>query len=374
MAETTKAQITIGEHMYPVMDYAEYKRIIYQPGKVTRVIMNRPRYKNALSHPHLAEIEHAFGRASADPECRVIILSGEGDCFSAGDDAMGLTPESAPVMAAGEKTPAESIEQYGREGIVWRHYQDEHFWLLHGMHGRLRKIMKPTIAMVHGYCIFNAFSMAQTMDLIFSTEDALFIPAGAGAAVYEWGFRKALEIGYEHRFLTAREMMEFHMVSRIYPDYETLEKETLAYADRVANSPVRGLAGTKATIYQTMNRMGQAAAYNDAELQQLAHGGSAAAPIRDVPEADKHRERFEGRGMARTPVALRNLKLMLEAEGKPVPEVVEAAVARAAARDDRGTWERALSQDWRDKGQAERAKVQAKAYDDAMDKEKDKKA
>lgn len=366
------AEITIGEHRYEVMDYKEYKRIIYQPGRVARIIMNRPRYNNALSHPHLSEIEHAFNRAAADPECRVIVLSGAGRNFSAGDDAMGLTPESAPMMAAGEKTPEELMKQYGSEGVVWRYYQDEHFWLLHGMHGRLRLIMKPTIAMVHGYCIFNAFNLAQAMDLIFASEDALFLPVGT-PAIWDWGPRKCLELAYEHRFLTAREAHEHHLVSRIYPNYETLEKETLAFASRVANNPVRGLAGAKQQIYHLMDLMGFSTEYHDRVMSPLAYGGGPSQPIRDVPEEDKHRERFEGKGMARTPVALRNLKATLEGEGKEVPKNVLEAVARAAARDDRGAWEKAVKQEWREKGHVERGEAAAKAYDEAMKAEEEKK-
>ncbi|MFC2071806.1 enoyl-CoA hydratase-related protein [Chloroflexota bacterium] len=368
------AEFTIGEHRYQRMDYSKgYKRVIYEPGRVARIIMNRPKYKNALSHPHLQEIEDAFDCAAADPECRVIVLSGAGTCFSAGDDALGLSPEAAPMMAAGEETPEELVKRHEREGAVWRYYQDEHFHLLHGQHGRLRMIMKPTIAMVHGYCIFNAFNLATTLDLIFASEDALFLPVRSDAAMWDWGYRKALELAYEHRFLTARECFEYRLVSRVYPDFETLEKETLAYAERVANNPVRGLAGTKQVVYHLLDLQGFSTVFNNQTRVGLAHGGGASSPIRDVPEEDKHRERFEGKGMARTPVALRNLKAKLESEGQPVPENVEAAVARAAARDDRGTWDKALSQEWRDKAQAERAKTTAKAYDEAK-KPKEKKA
>lgn len=280
---------------------------------------------------------------------------------------MGLTPESAPVIASGEKTPAEMMQEYGSEGEAWRYYQDEHFSLLHGMHGRLRNVMKPTIAMVHGWCIFNAFSMAATMDLIFASEDALFMPVGGDSTFWAFGPRKALEILYEHRFLTARECQELGFVNRVYPNFETLEKETLAYAYRVADNPVAGHRGTKASIYHLMDLQGFSTAYNEHMLNSLAHGGGAAQPIRDVHPEDRHRERFEGRGMARTPKALANLKAKLESEGAEVPQIVLDAVARAAARDDRAAWDRALSQEWRDRGQAQRAVAQAQAYDERID-------
>ena len=149
-----------------------------------------------------------------------------------------------------------------------------------------------------------------------------------------------------------------------------MEKETLAYAERVASNPIRQVQGHKAQIFHLLDMMGFSTQFNDHTRMSLSQGGGAAQPIRDVPEEDKHRERFEGRGMARTPVALRNLKAKLDAEGKPVPANVEKAVARAAARDDRGAWERALSQDWRDKSQAQRAEAVKKAYDEAMTRQK----
>jgi enoyl-CoA hydratase/carnithine racemase len=77
----------------------EYKGIIYEPGRVTRIKLNRPRYLNAISHPTYAEIDDAFERFANDPEAKVAVLSGEGNCFCAGHDAMGLTPESAPMLA-----------------------------------------------------------------------------------------------------------------------------------------------------------------------------------------------------------------------------------------------------------------------------------
>ena len=71
----------------PVLDPKKYKRIIYDPGRVTRIILNRPEYLNTSSHAMLAEIEDAFDRASADPGCHVIVISGAGSCFSSGDDS-----------------------------------------------------------------------------------------------------------------------------------------------------------------------------------------------------------------------------------------------------------------------------------------------
>ena len=80
-----------------------------------------------------------------------------------------------------------------------------------------------------------------------------------------------------------------------------------------------------------------------------------------VPEEDRHAQRYEGRGMARSPRAFANLKATLESQGKEVPKAVLEAIARAKARDDRAVWQEALKQGWRDKASWERAEAEAKA-------------
>ncbi|MBM2825772.1 MAG: putative Enoyl-CoA hydratase [Dehalococcoidales bacterium] len=69
-----------------------YKYIIYEPGKVARIKLNRPAYKNALSYVLMEELDDAFKRADNDDSVEVIVLSGEGSDFSAGHD-LG-SPES----------------------------------------------------------------------------------------------------------------------------------------------------------------------------------------------------------------------------------------------------------------------------------------
>ena len=53
----------------------EYRQIIYQPGKVARIITNRPRYYNAQSQIMREEMDDAFIRAAEDDTVGAIILS-----------------------------------------------------------------------------------------------------------------------------------------------------------------------------------------------------------------------------------------------------------------------------------------------------------
>jgi enoyl-CoA hydratase len=344
----------------------EYQSIIYQPGKVTRIILNRPQYLNAISHPMYGEIEDAFDRFSADPECRVAVISGAGSCFSGGHDAIGLTPESAPMMAD-RRTPEQLIKDYGSETEVWNHYNKQHGYFLNDLHiHKLHKIPKPTIAMVHGYCIWGAYFLAGVMDVIFASDDALFLPevGQCDPGTWDWGVRKILEVMFEHRFLTARECHEMHMVSRVFPDFATLERETMAYANRVAENErltFTALEYIKKAVYHTRDLQGWTIACED--------NLTIAPPGRRPAGEGRHGERTEGRGMARTPRALANLKAKLESEGQPVPKLVLEALARAASRDDRAVWQKALHQEWRDKNRVAKAEELDKKAHEAEKKD-----
>jgi enoyl-CoA hydratase/carnithine racemase len=349
-------------YTYQSPDYKDYATIIYDPGIVTRIVLNRPRYLNAIGHPTLGELGHAFDRAAQDPECKVIVVSGAGRCFSAGDDTIGHTPLSAPMMADG-RTPEQLVADYGSESAAWRAYNLEHEYLTHTMwEESIRLLPKPTIAMVHGYAMYMAFHLADTMDLIFASQDALFL---IGSVSWALGPRRSLEYLYEHRFMTVEEALAIGFVNRAYPTFEVLEEETLAFAYRVAENPMYGNWGTvthKSRAEELRNRSGytqwesERRSYEERQYKQTG-----------VPEADKNRHRYEGRGMARAPRALANLKTKLEFEGKPVPPFVLEALKNAAARDDREFWQKALSQEWRDDRSKQRATTHAELFEEAAE-------
>ena len=65
----------------------EYENIRYDViDHIARITMNRPQYRNAQSTPMLIEMDHAFEAANFDLDVRAIVLFGEGDHFSAGQN------------------------------------------------------------------------------------------------------------------------------------------------------------------------------------------------------------------------------------------------------------------------------------------------
>ncbi len=206
------------------MDFNDILYEVWVP--IAWITFNRPQYRNAQSWRLLDEYDRAMDLAIGDDAVRVIITRGAGGNFSSGHD-LG-TPEQLEDRAA---------RQIGDAGIdfytTFRHYNLD-------LLVKWRNAPKPTIAMVEGYCIFAGWMMAACVDLVFASRTALFLPAMLEyfSLPYDVGVRKAKELMFESRFLTADEAMELGFVNRVL-EPEDVERETRNYALRVAeNNPV----------------------------------------------------------------------------------------------------------------------------------------
>lgn len=266
----------------------EYKQIIYQPGKVARVILNRPRYRNAQSKILLDEMDDAFKCAVTDKKVDVIVLSGAGDHFSAGHD-LGTPEEVEDRQARGQAQDGQAAFIYARELFLEKTL-------------RWRNLPKPTIAMVKGYCIFAGWMIAAAMDIIFASEEALFLPAHfqCFSAPWDVGPRKAKELIFENRYLTAQEACECGFVSRVYPK-DKLEQESLAFADRVAENDPFSLRLTKFSINHMMDTMGF--------TSEMEAGFQINFIRRYLENSTYARRENKSRKLANSDTAMENLKL-----------------------------------------------------------------
>ena len=113
------------------------------------------------------------------------------------------------------------------------------------------------IAMVHGQCIFGGWMIAAAMDVIFAADDAIFLPSYGDyfTVNYDVGWRKAKELLFATRFISAQEAMNAGLVSRVYPAAE-LEAEALAYAEQVAENDPSHNRLVKFAINQAMDNAG----------------------------------------------------------------------------------------------------------------------
>lgn len=212
-------------------------------GAVATITLDRPRYHNAQSWRLLDDLDAALARAMAAPEVKVVIVRGEGEHFSAGHD-LG-TPEQIDDRQR-RAVPDAGVDEYDNFRLYNLDYTLK--W---------RNLPKPTIAMVRGYCIYGGWMIAAAMDLIFASPDALFL---AGLVEYysiPWdvGVRKAKELLFESRFITADEALAAGFVSRVIPA-DRLQEETMGYARRVAENSHMALRFAKLATNKAQDLMG----------------------------------------------------------------------------------------------------------------------
>jgi enoyl-CoA hydratase len=250
----------------------ELKDVRYETdGAVAIVTLARPRYRNAQSWRLLDELDVALERAQNDRAIRVAVVRGEGDHFSAGHD-LGTPEQIADVRARG--TPPVGIEEYE----AFRKYNLD-------LTLKWRNLPKPTVAMVSGYCIYGGWMIAAAMDVIFASPDARFL---AGQVEYfsipfDVGFRKAKELLFESRFIDAEEARALGFVNRVYPK-EDLERETLAWARRVAEQGYGTLRMAKLATNKMHDLVGFSAAMEAAFADFLVVSRLGGHPVKPRTE------------------------------------------------------------------------------------------
>ena len=116
-------------------------------------IMNRPEKRNAMSPQLHYDMDDALGRLETDADARVIVVTGAGGNFSAGQDLKKFFREL-------ENDPFERKKAQASANS-WR-------WQ------RLYNYDKPTIAMVAGYCVGGAFMQLLATDFAIAARSATF--------------------------------------------------------------------------------------------------------------------------------------------------------------------------------------------------------
>lgn len=125
-------------------------RVHLELGSITRVSLNRPSRANALDVAMGEEFRAALARASREPDVRVIVLSGEGQHFSAGGDFEFIEENT--------RLPRDEV----RERMLG----------FYGLYLSVLDVPVPTIALVHGSTIGAGLCLALACDLRVGTRTA----------------------------------------------------------------------------------------------------------------------------------------------------------------------------------------------------------
>jgi enoyl-CoA hydratase len=256
---------------------ANYQQIRYeQEGRIVRLVFNRPRYRNAQSRILIEELDDAFKCAADDPSVGVIVLTGEGEHFSAGHD-LG-TPEE---LADREARPYE-------EGLRGRFARSSDLFVDATL--RWRNVPKPTIAAVHGYCIFGGWMIASACDVVFASDDARFLPTNFQYFSVPWDInhRKTRAILFEGRFIDAHEAHELGFVEEVFsPDQ--LMPNVMSYAGRVAENDPFQLRMIKLAINQAQDAQGYAQHIQAAHAMYMLSSAAEADPGYALAKPDSRR-------------------------------------------------------------------------------------
>ncbi len=129
-----------------------YEALLYDVrDHVATVTINRPERRNALSWTVMTELRQAFAAAKANPDVRVVVLTGAGDkAFCAGADLTGMA------------TGAGYADLHDARGELAR------------LFGEMWALGKPIVARVQGYALAGGFGLALACDIVIAADDAKF--------------------------------------------------------------------------------------------------------------------------------------------------------------------------------------------------------
>lgn len=228
----------------------DFHDILYtRDGALAIITLNRPAYRNAQSYRMLDEIDAAFDLARADEAVRVVVVRGSGGVFSTGHD-LGTAEGMEYRRQLGAQPGIQIYDQFKKYNldllIKWRNFP------------------KPTVAMVEGYCIYAGWMLAAAMDVVFAADSAQFLGGFVEYNSIPWdiGVRRAKELVFESRFITAEEAARYGFVNHVYAPVD-LERETLAWARRVAENSPEALRFAKIQMNKAQDAQGFTNAVED---------------------------------------------------------------------------------------------------------------
>ena len=212
---------------------------------------NTPERLNGMTTAIKRDLIEAVTQAQMDNDVRVLVFTGTGRAFCAGDDLkayksaeLGGSPLVDPIPP-GHENPLSTYD--GLRTISQQ------------LNTTVRNIDKLTICAINGVAIQTGFSLALSCDFRIASDNARMGSAtlrfgllpdegGQYLLVRLLGVAKAMEFMMRKKIVMADEAMELGLVSQVVPANE-LENEAMALASELAEGPQVSMRLLKKSIY-----------------------------------------------------------------------------------------------------------------------------
>lgn len=174
-------------------------------GGVLKITLNRPDKLNAFNSTMLSQLNSALREASKDSEVKVVLITGAGRAFSAGQD----------------------VEEASAGKGIGEHLRRNYYPLLLQM----RNLEKPIVSAVNGIAAGSGLSIVLASDISIAKESAeLYFAYGAiglipdvGAlyfAIKTIGYQRAMELSLLASRISASQAHSMGLLNRVVPDDE----------------------------------------------------------------------------------------------------------------------------------------------------------
>ena len=212
---------------------------------------NTPERLNGMTAGVKRNLIEAITQAQMDNQVRVLVFTGQGRAFCAGDDLKGY---------AGSKLPGETLVPDIPHG------HDSELGTYNGLrvisqqlNTTLRNLDKLTIAAVNGVAIQTGFSLALSCDFRIAAETAKLGSAtlrfgllpdegGQHLVVRQLGLAGAMDFFMRKRIISASDAHKLGLVHEVVPEAE-LEAEVMALANELASGPQVAMRMLKRSLY-----------------------------------------------------------------------------------------------------------------------------
>jgi 2-(1,2-epoxy-1,2-dihydrophenyl)acetyl-CoA isomerase len=223
---------------------------IEDPGIVV-VTFNEPQRLNGMRHTMKRDLVETLTQAQMDDRVRVVVITGSGRAFSAGDDITGR-----PEPAGGPTGLVPEIPRGHHNAIATYSALRT---LSQSLNLAVRNLDKLTIAAINGVAIQTGMSLALACDFrIASTEARIgsgtlrfgLLPDEGGQylLVELIGLAKTIDFLMRNRIVSGAEAHALGLVHEVVPPDELMER-TIALARELANGPQVAMRLLKRSIY-----------------------------------------------------------------------------------------------------------------------------